>query len=308
MSRSIRILTPAWGKHLLYIDKVCLRSLFQPNNLPKLLEQGRKIHHLFIIPEGILPSWCHKYVERYKSLYNYRCMWFPKKTIDQAYLQCFKMCIEDDSLFMPALPDWFWADGSVSNMVEYVADRKMAVAGPYLRVRAEEFLGWIDAHGLVGEKGLSSDRLVDLSFKYPHPISAHSDVTKPNNNARWSGIFTQPLAPGLWSYSCRVPNVFLASVTTDDWYDFYCSPHGYSHWDWQWPTKLMEDGRFKFFGSSDAFFMVDLTGKDQSAPKVESNDLLMDDFVNDGRVEHKVKYHCTVSKFYTGVLRGTACG
>ncbi len=307
MSRPIRILTVAWGGHLLLIEKVCLRSLFQPNNLPKLLEQGRKVEHFFVIPEGISPSWCHKYVAKYDGLYNYRYTWFPNKTIDRAYLECFKLCLSDNSLFMPALPDWFFADGSISRMIDYVADRNMAVAGPYARIKDDEFLGFLDKDAWVKRANLIPSVLVDLAMTYLHPISANADVTKSENNARWGGIFTQPIVPGLWSYSCRVPNVFLASVTQDDWYDFQGSPHGYSYWDWHWPTKLMDDGRFKFLGSSDMFFMVDLTAKNQSAPKIEGNDYLMDDFCNDGRQDHKVKKHCTVSKYFVATLRGTSC-
>ncbi len=319
--RKIRLLSVVYGERYLDLfQRACLRSLWQPGNLPALLSADREIEHLVVTPSDQFTVEIPGHVEDI-GRYAIKQVWYgdEAKAHQRGTLEWMKMCAADGSLAMGANPDWFFADGSVANMVNYLQDRDLAVAGLYARVNDGMFLGHIDFRydTFSDDKGVfnvSPSELVNLAMlNYPHYCLSHADVSKEQNHSAHSGVFVQPISPGLWSMSLRVPNVILASVTKDDCWEYteHMAQHKSGWWDWVWPTKLIEHGRLKFLQSSDLFFMVDLTKPDVNHPIVEPNRLWNDDFVADGRTEkelgHKARLHSLACKAFVGTLRGTQC-
>lgn len=311
MVRKIRLLTVAYGERYLDLfQRACLRSLWQPGNIPALLKQGREIEHLVVTPPSTPGVW--KYSSPH---YKVRCVWYENEDITKSHsrgiLEWMKMCADDGSLAMAANPDWFFADGSVANMVNYLQDRDLAVAGLYARVDDKAFLRQIDLLHTIGPIPISSAELVHLSMMRMHYCLKYADISKDSNHSANSGVFVQHISDGLWSMNMRVPNVFLTNITYEDCREFekHREQHKSGWWDWVWPSRLMEQGRLKFLQSSDLFFMVDLTQPDVNHPVVESNRLWNDDFINDGRHDadhaHKARLHSLACKAFVGTMRGT---
>ncbi len=314
--RKIRLLSVVYGERYINLfHKVCLRSLWQPGNLPALLNAGRQIEHLVITP------FSNKYVWNYKSPnYKVDCVWYGDKPNVQTYAikEWLKMCVDDGSLAMIANPDWFFADGSVSNLVNYLNDRNFSVAGLYTRINDLDFLKELKKQP---DRVYSSSMLVDSAFLHPHHVLKYADVTKDSNHSAYSGHFIQPISQGLWTMNIRLAHVFLASVNVSDveHYDGCKEMYGQAWWDsnsaawWDslWPSHIYKQGRFKFLQSSDLFFCVDLTKPDMGLCKVMPDMLLNDDCLCDGRDDpcgdHKARLHPEACKTFVGILRGTLC-
>ena len=55
------------------------------------------------------------------------------------------------------------------------------------------------------------------------------------------------------------PTVFLARQNARDYGFFAARPNARGLWDHHWPEILAQDGRLRIIGSSDAFFVAELT-------------------------------------------------
>ncbi len=303
-NRSIRLLTMVEGdKYLDYLELCLFPSLFQPNNLPKILASGRCVEHCVICRDSAIPrilSLLKRYggIESQTSNYLFH---FHQQGRDglatlSALVWAMDRCLNDGSYLMLAMPDWFFGDGSISRMLDYAAGRDYCVAGLSLRVNDDSFMRNL----LVTKLPIFNPQLVDMVFRDAHVSLKMSDVTQDQSSSRFSGVFTQPLGEGLWSVVHRLPNVFLASITKDDVDDFRRTDQGLSHWDWVWPSKLIQQGRYRYMGSSDLFFMAELTSPHGNVPLVESGMRWNDDVVNG-----KGGVHIETNKLFVGCIRGS---
>jgi hypothetical protein len=320
--RRIRLLTVAFGER--YLDlfhRACLRSLWQPGNLPALLREGREIEHLVVTPCESVRSVPISLVCNCPPNYNIKTVWYGDRPNIQVHAigEWLKMCVGDGSLAMIANPDWFYADGSVTNMVNYLQDRDFAVAGLYARVNDGSFLKELDE---CSNDTYRPYDLVDAAMlSHAHHCLEYADVSRDRNSSAYSGVFIQPIADGLWSMNMRLAHVFLASINSSDVDNYNRCKDKYGQewwnsssaawWDSLWPSHLYEQGRLKFLESSDLFFCVDLTKPDMGNCKVVSNILFNDDCLCDGRCDphsgHKARLHPEACKSFVGVLRGTQC-
>ncbi len=299
MNRPIKLLSMVWGDHLELFEKVCLRSLFQSHNLPEVLSQGRKVEMFIMTPERDRDDALAR-LAKVSQDYPIDCSWFEGCRLVDGLIACMSKCIEDNSLLMLTPPDTFFADGSISNLLAYHADRKdMCVSGFHVRVNDKEFLQWLEWKRDLSDVwyNLSSDKLVDAAFDFAHPSFKHALIDESINNARHGGVYVQKIRDGLWSIVHRLPTVYLASVNDEDLKRF-SERRKFDEWDWSWPAKLMLKKRYKCCASSDLFFAVELTPVDKNVPLLVKNDKLIDDFsLRD--------YHFDFQKFVVGTLRGT---
>ncbi len=298
--RPLRLLSMVWGKHLELFEKVLLRSLFQPNNLPKILASGREIEMMLMTPERDRDQ-AISLLEKAAQQHPIDCSWVNGVQLADGVVAAMCSCLVDNALLMLTPPDTFFADGSLSNLVTFHGDRDgMCVSGFHVRVLEQEFLDWVN---LVWSKcspdslDISSDNLVDIAFRYAHPSFKLANIDSPINNSRHGGIYIQKVSEGLWTITHRLPTVYLASVTVKD-KDRFAERRQFNEWDWAWPARLQLDKRYKCLTSSDLFFAVELTHADRNIPKDSNNDQLVDEFT-------LRDYHYDNNRFMVGSLRGS---
>ncbi len=300
-NRSIRILTLVDGDKYLDYMRICLLpSLFQPNNLPKVLASGRSVEHCIVCHESVQQLIIKMLVGNGGELAgesNYNITFHRHESTQLVPLiWAMDKCIKDGSYLMLAMPDWFFGDGSIHRMLCYAAGRDYCVSGLSLRVNDDSF-----SRDLLATKlPISNQQLVDMTFRNAHTSLRMADVTQDRNSSRFSGMCVQKMDEGLWTIVHRLPNVFLASVTGQDIADFSNTNHGLSHWDWVWPSKLIHQGRYRYIGSSDLFYMAELTTVQGNDPKIEAGMQWNDDMVNG-----KGDVHIETNRFFVGTLRGS---
>ena len=252
VKKHIVVWTVMWGQKTIDMYKACLlRSLWQPGNLPELLADGYTVE--FRID-------CTEYESSYIAKEN------PKKMIVQAWPKgrlnplsalwtMMKYCYENNYIFVMGMPDQFIGNGSLTNMIKVAAGRPLCLAGLHLRVDEELFSTYLKANPYAV---LSNRQLVRMSIKdMPHGNTINSFIDKPNVSYV-SGLFIQEITPNLYAIIHRLPTIFIASFRKNDigyMRDFGC-------WDHEWPTYLMMQKRFKFIGSSELFYSVEMTEKD----------------------------------------------
>jgi hypothetical protein len=207
-----------------------------------------------------------------------------------------RRCIYDGALLMIALPDFYFADGAMWNMLEYLDDRDMAVAGLQFRVIDEDFVNWLRT--LPENQVLNACDLVDATFRFAHMTFKDSDITKPSNNSKRGGVFLKPIGDGLWSVIHRLPNVFLLSVTRECLAAFENAP--FNAWDHVLPSSWIKRNRYKFLGSSDLFYAVELEGREGHGEPVIGESLLNDWFLP----ETTGVTHYVINRNFVGTLRG----
>lgn len=300
--RPVRLLSMVWGSHLDLFERVLLRSLMQPDNLPQILSSGRKIEMFLMTPERDRDDALARLVKVSQD-HPIECSWMEGCRLEDGLVACMSKCIEDDSLLMLTPPDTFFANGSISNLLAFHADRKdLCVSGFHVRVEDTKFLvkyrhspdsGW----GTVWDYSIPPEALVDAAFECAHDSLRYALIDNPVNNARHGGIFIQKLKDGLWSMTHRLPTVYLASVNEED-RNRFAERRNFNDWDWSWPSKLQLKKRYKCLCSSDGFFAVELTPATKNVPLLEKNDKLVDDFA-------LREYSFDNNRFMVGFLRGT---
>ena len=155
-------------------------------------------------------------------------------------------------------PDYFYGNDSLRNLISYKFKNKMCLAALHVRVDADKFSEKIKT--VEGE--VSNAQLVSLSMGYLHKSWGESFTSRSVNNSHISGSATQQIAGNMWAVTFRIPTVFLAKFD-------HCDKEAlkrFDMWDHEWPATLIEQNRFKFIGSSDMFYAVELTETQNNIP------------------------------------------
>jgi hypothetical protein len=181
-----------------------------------------------------------------------------------------KKCLALGATLVMAPPDSFWGDGSLPNLIAVAGNRKdICVAAPHVRVEQLPFLDNLPS-GV-----LSNAQLVTLSLATLHRVWRECDPDQPALNTPFSGHTLRKLpTPGHYSVCHMIPTPYLARFTQAD-IDFLESSSPDS-WDHRWPLLLVEQERQRVIGSSDGFFLAELTNPlthfPPMVPRVEFED------------------------------------
>jgi hypothetical protein len=186
-----------------------------------------------------------------------------------------KKCFEQKATSIIAPPDSFWGDGSLPNLIAVAGQRAdLCVAAPHVRVEEAPFLQ------ALPDGVLTNPQLVTLSLKVLHRVWRECNPDEPFTNTQESGHTLRKLpTPGHYSVCHLLPTPYLARFTLAD-IKFMESAEGDS-WDHRWPTILTETARQRVIGSSDGFFMAELTNPDTHAPPVKPRAEFEDHFGSD---------------------------
>jgi hypothetical protein len=158
--------------------------------------------------------------------------------------------------FLTALPDFVFGNGSIGNMVSYARGKNVCVAGPHLRVNEDDFMGHFGGRF----KSATNSELVFLTMRYMHNNTRDFFTDQPNAS-HFGGVAITHLSNGAYAMIHHLPNIFLAWITDSD-ADYFKNCMDRDCYDHDWPKIPVAEGRYRMIGSSDLFYMAELTGKD----------------------------------------------
>lgn len=290
MAQKVLIATIVYGDYIEYFEKVCLRSLFQKGNIPHLVKEGYDIEYVIYTKENEDIEKLEGVVARNRGKgFNFVINARYGNDNGAMIREMIELGMERDAFVFSLNPDFFFCDNALKNLVSYKFKNKMCVAATHVRVNDSEFLDKISK-----VKGnVSAPKLVNMAMECLHPSWKDSFVSNDSNNSWITGSALQQISEKMWVATFRIPTVFFAKFEPSD-HQFFTR---FDLWDHQWPTKLMEENRFKFNGSSDFFFAVELTKTGESIPQCEEGKLWNDDF-------HVGTKHAEVNRNFLVTLRG----
>lgn len=290
MGERVLIGTIVYGEYIDIFETVCMRSLLQSGNIPSLIRSGYTfLHTIYTRQDGDINR-LRRVAEEYSRegyeivvdvIHDGANLLFLHKFIDDG--------IEANAKSLFINPDLFFGDKSLKHLLGYKFKNDMCLAALHMRVDYGKFQEILK----VTQGDISNPQLVDIAMGCLHKSWKESFTNEDTNNCNASGSSMQKVGDKLWAVTFRIPTIYLAKFNKDDRNDL----SQFDHWDHEWPTQLMTANRYKFIGSSDMFFAVELTKTNANIPTVEHYRLWNDDF-------HCQKKHSEVNRHFLTVVRG----
>ena len=276
-----------FGPYIDFLDTVCLRSLFQSGNLPRLIKEGRRIQ-ISLYTKADDENKLTSVIDKWKwDGVDFKILVCDSPNIHE---RLFKDCVDSNAPMMLICPDFFFANGSIYNMASIKYKGKMCIAAAHLRVDCEGFQRLL----LETEGEISASKLVSMAMKTPHQCLTEAFINKDCNGSRHGGLAIQQIGEdALWSVTHQLPSAILVNMQPDD----LLVLKDFGHYDHIWPTKLINEKRYKYVGSSDFFFAVELTSPENNRIKVLPGNLWNDEC--DQKSKHNI-----VNRNFLAVLRG----
>jgi hypothetical protein len=294
VAEKLLIVTIVYDDYIEIFDEICMRSLFQSGNIPCLIDRGYEIEYIIWTKEEDLKrvEFVVKKYNREEIDYSIRILPAQKRNClgnDNALQEIIDKGIENDCQVFFLNPDYFYGNDSLRNLISYKFKNKMCIASLHVRVDAEEFTKKIRT--VEGE--VSNAQLVSLGMSHLHDSWGESFTSVDINNSRISGSAVQQISNTLWAVTFRIPTVFLAKFDHSD----KEALKRFDMWDHEWPATLIEQNRYKFTGSSDMFFAVELTETQNNIPNLAANMTWNDEF-------HVSRLNGETNRNFLVVLRG----
>lgn len=167
-------------------------------------------------------------------------------------------CAAEGDTFLVCPPDTIFGDQSIETMVALAREPKTIVSVAPVRVE-QEFM-----EEFTGER-MTNAPLVSLAWKYLHATWRDANIVLPHTNSFVGGVSWKQIGHQLYSVTHLLPTPFLIQPHPSDgeWFRLYGGPGSFDH---IWPSKLVEEGRQRFVGSSDGAFAVEVTMKTENIP------------------------------------------
>lgn len=273
----------------------------QSGNIPFLLSAGYNIEHLIYTTtpdaarlEGIISPYRSDRLD-YKIMTNKDIGYGRNlaKTNMIFLIESVAYCVSKHPIPMfLASPDVFFGNGSLSNLLSYGVRKDICIAALHVRVDRDRFLNWLKT--IDGE--ISNPVLVTKGMGMLSQSWANSFIDTAKNCSFHAGTAVQKIKDNLWAVSFRIPTVYLARLNQSD-LNYFSNHCDYGHWDHSWPEHLVKEKRYKFNGSSDMFFAVELTTPENNQATCRDNDLWNDESAN-------TKLHSETNRNFLAIVRG----
>jgi hypothetical protein len=283
-NKSIYFYTLVWGPMVELYDKALMPSLFLDGNIPKLLKNGYSIHlgvftqredldAVKSIIEKFLQTSGHKdQIEFNVEILNDRS-YFIRDPME-SLIEAIEFCLNNEMQFIVALPDFFFGNHSIHNLVAACSDSSSCIAAPHVRVDSDLFVEKLSVKNLEYE----NKTLAGLAHVIAHQNFANANSQAEMGTQYYSGMSYKEIDPKTFLIKHRLPNVFLANFTRSDLE--YFKKHSFNNWDHAWPSKLMREGRYSLLGSTEFFLMVELTGAEEKhLPMKKRNGAAFDQYL-----------------------------
>lgn len=174
-------------------------------------------------------------------------------------LETIQDCIDSNESMLMATPDFIYADGTVTAFKNIAFEPGSCAAIAHMRV-----LPGILKHLRL----LPNEELMNIAYDFAHRSWAESPV-----NLYQGGVDRIEIAPHLTAVRHYMPSPFFVNFLPED-LDHFQEIHegrkpGFGLWDHVWPTHLLNKGRLRFIGSSDAAMMIEVTDHSKNVPPID---------------------------------------
>lgn len=298
MGEKLTLVTIVYGDYIEMFSKACLRSVFQSGNIPYLLNAGYELDYtIYTLTYSDIVN-IENTLAPYRD-YNikYKIIVDPNVDKDTMMQTLLEDCLVKKAKVLFLNPDCFISNKGLKNLVAYKARNNMCLAALHIRVDREVFLSKLG----TTDGDISSSRLVSMGMDCLHPCWGQSFIDEDKNNSYTTGSAIEKIEDNMWAVTFRIPNVFLADFVPSDREIL----KKFSFWDHRWPSKLIAENRYKFVGSSDFFFAVELTNGNQDLPPVQKGMKYNDDFkVHESDEIELENKHTGINRNFLVIMRG----
>ena len=267
----------------------------QKDNIPKLFSEGYEIH-LYIYTsiqdeEKLLTNKkFKKVIEKFfhygkVHIKSFKLSSFKERNDFQVkcLLDFMDICLEKKAYFLHSAPDFIFGNKSIYNALKSIEDKGACFSAPVARISVNKATSDKYFKELANLNiNISNSRLVSLLFKYPHQgtLSAFDNIDP--NSTYFSGISIREINPNSYTVIHNLPSIFMGTFNKFD-YLFFHLLNSFNQWDRKWSSILLRTNRLKICGSSDLFFMVELTKDSDKIPNINKG-MLNNDFKDRGQI------------------------
>lgn len=313
MTQPIHIFTPCWGDHFKSLFVQALGSSLKWAANAKVLESSiwtictdsqKSADDLVLAAQAIIPT-CKVRVQIQPRFIE------PNAPIGSLKMQCLlksiRQCLEERTPMLISTPDFIWADGSIQNMLDesYVSEgQNLCISIAHMRV-LPSFLN--EMHILAGLHNSGCD-LVHLALEHAHDSWSRCEIGKDPNGIYYAGLSWRFIdRKSLITVQHQMPSPFLCNFTQSD-YDEFARwkgplPPAFGEIDHNFPTKLINEGRLRYLGSSDIAFMVEITEADKNIPPLKSAKIPHDRFFRNEINLATPENHLKIQKQFISIFR-----
>ena len=276
----LHIFTPCWGHHFTFL---LLHGLGRSFNWPQNAETVSNSIWTFITDTESQASQLKALAKKIIPTCEPRVLVFRQLTQKDAAIGAIKMqgllkaiaqCLEEKTPMLMATPDFIYGDGTISNMLAVSChnpnntdpSQQLCVSLAHMRVLPTIL------QDLEAFPAPTNARLLHFALDRQHGTWAACDITQDPNGIYHSGIAHRRLTGNLIAVQHQMPSPFLVNFTESDFKEFerwkgFTAP-AFGEWDHNWPTKLIEEQRLRYIGSSDAACMIEVTEADKNLPPI----------------------------------------
>lgn len=325
----IHIFTPCWGPHFTNLFGTALGMSFRwPKNESSLhnaiwtivTDSPGQADMLTSLAKQILPT-AEVRIQILPGLSK------PNAPIGalkmEALLRSIKECLKEQTPMLMATPDFIYGDGTIETMLqtslrgssttESTSNGSLTPNGSNLCVALAHIRCLPGTLAAIRQE--FPDSTPDNKSLMKHAVeNAHLSWTLSNqdskNNACYhSGIFWRRLSSAETDththtllVSHHMPSPFLVNFIPKDYTGFstwkgFTAP-AFGEWDHNWPQDLIDQGRLRYIGSSDAACLLEITEADKNVPPPNQPEGTNGTFFLDGSHNRIQKQFLSVFRYY----------
>lgn len=258
------IYCPVWGdKHIALLENALFKSLSWPKNKAAIKDA-----------EWMITTDSDSSLDRILKIIGgapYKAAVVPElniKSIDTGMILIHtlravaKECISSQRPMLMATPDFIYGDGTIAAFKTIASEPGTCATIAHLRA-VPHMMG-----ELTGVP--TNEELMGLAWKHAHISWLNSNAENKPGMTYKGGVKWKYLGPGLRAVQHYMPSPFYVNFLEKD-IDSFNQPHegrppGFGAYDHVWPSSLIEDGRLRYIGSSDAAMMVEMTDPNMNVP------------------------------------------
>lgn len=171
---------------------------------------------------------------------------------------CLRDCAEQGDQMLVCPPDTIFGEGTMETIMTMAREPKVVVSAVPVRVN-QDFMDEFFS------SPYENSELVTLAWKHLHATWRDANIHLPRNNSFAGGVSWKKVGEKLVAVTHLLPTPFYVDPTPSDaeWFRQYGMPGAFDH---LWPAKIVDEGRQRFIGSSDAAFAVEITESDKNIP------------------------------------------
>lgn len=186
--------------------------------------------------------------------------------LHEALIRSIDECLTKNERLLLAPSDSVFGDGTVPNLFKIGSQPKTCVAVAHPRVLPSILDIGSLLHRSCGAS-VSNAEMVNLAWQRLHRSWSETEDGHPRNSSFIAGTKWERLENKLILVTHRLPTCYLYDFTKED-LDYFKRVPQFGYLDHEYPAELVQAGRYRYVGSSDACFIIEITDAEKNLPPV----------------------------------------